>query len=55
MCETQDPGRAREVLDVIAPVTRVFSAALSLSRAREYVIQLTLVFPVIEVGPRASF
>ncbi|RLG41347.1 MAG: hypothetical protein DRO01_02785 [Thermoproteota archaeon] len=33
----------------VAPVPRLVSAALSLSRAREYVLQLTLVFPAIEV------
>ncbi|MDK2464754.1 MAG: UbiA family prenyltransferase, partial [Candidatus Korarchaeota archaeon] len=33
----------------IVPVPRLVSAALSLSRAREYILQLTLVFPVIEM------
>lgn len=33
----------------ISPVPRLVSAALSLSRVREYFIQLSLVFPVIEV------
>ncbi len=36
-------------LDAAVPIPKLFSAALSLSRAREYILQLTLVFPVIEV------